>query len=181
MNPKGGQDIMRNHLGRATAFLTMTLFLAAPVFAQDDNKVINEEYGVEIERPKDWKISAGNEKAVAVFQHPSTQSQIEIVPTKLMTPDVANVFFDTFHKTLAESSFEKESEKDEKIGNFEGKSTTYKFTHAGVTLEVHIFQFVRESTAWLAVGYLQAQSNEIEKLRKSYRKTIEKTGFTATQ
>lgn len=169
---------MRKTLWLATAALVLVLMGAGPALAQD-GKVTNEEFGVEIQKPKDWQSFAGNEKAVAVFQHPVTQSQIEIVPTKLMTPDVADVFFSTFHKTLTESSFEQEEQKKEKIGDYEGTTTTYKFTHAGVTLQVMVFQFVRESTAWIVVGYLQSQSPDIAKLREGYRWTIQKIDFPA--
>lgn len=144
--------------------------------AQGDNKVVNGDYKVEVSKPKDWEKSAGNDKAVAVFTDPSTQSQIEVVPTKLMTPDVAEVFFNTFDKTLTESGFAKDGEaKDATIGAHKGKQSSFKFSHSGVNLRVHVFSFVRKSTAWIVVGYMQEESEA--KIKKQFDWTIENMKF----
>jgi hypothetical protein len=146
-------------------------------FAQEE-KINNAEYGVEIGKPKGWEQSTGNEKAVAIFTDPKTQSQIEVVPTKLMTADVADVFFSTFHKTLTESNFQKDGDtQQQKIGEFDGKLTVYKFTHSGVTLHVHVFSFVRDSTAWLVVGYMQDSAEADGKAQ--YKMLIESLKFKA--
>ena len=155
------------------------VLISHPDASAQDDKVVNDEYKVEVFKPKEWQQSTGNEKAVAIFTHPVSQSQIEVVPTKLMTPDVANVFFSTFHKTLTESSFEQQSQAQDKIGDYEGTKTTYKFTHASVTLQVVVFQFVRESTAWLVVGYMQQTDGD--KVKEAYRWTIQKIDFPAAQ
>jgi hypothetical protein len=172
---------MQHHLATRTALgalaAAVALSLVSVVSAQPKDDVIsNDEYAVEIKKPEpNWEQSKGNEKAVAVFTHPPTQSQIEIVPTKLMTADVADVFFSTFHKTLVESNFKKDSEADKKIGKYDGKYTTYVFTHSGVTLKVHVFGFVKDTTAWLFVGYMQAE--EEENIVKSFEWTIENLTF----
>ncbi len=147
------------------------------VHAQDGKAVANADYKVEVAKPKNWEQSTGNEKAVAIFTDPKTQSQIEVVPTKLMTPDVSDVFFETFHKTLTESNFNKDGEtKQQKIGDYEGKLTAYNFSHSGVTLRVHVFSFVRESTAWLVVGYMQ--DNVQKDIEPQFRWTIENMKFS---
>ena len=141
----------------------VTLFcltLGQTAFAQDATPVENEEFGVTITPPAKWEVTQGNDKAVANFKHKGSQSQIEVVGTKLMTPDVADVFFKTFHKTLKESNFEELKSEEVTIGENKGTQTSYKFTHSGVTLEVVIFQFMRESTAWLVVGYMQDVDKE---------------------
>lgn len=141
---------------QSLAMLLVALLLASPAMAQDSRPVENDEFGVSITPPAKWEVTPGNDKAVASFKHKGSQSQIEVVGTKLMTPDVADVFFDTFHKTLTESNFEAiGSPEDTKLGEASGKLTRYKFTHSGVTLEIVVFQFLRDSTAWLAVGYMQ--------------------------
>lgn len=148
-------------LAQILSTILVTLLLAAPALAQDSQSVKNEEFGVTITPPAKWEVTPGNDKAVASFKHKGSQSQIEVVGTKLMTPDVADVFFETFHKTLTESNFEQSEQEETTIGDYKGTETTYKFTHSGVTLEVMVFQFMRESTAWLAVGYMQdAEENE---------------------
>ncbi len=140
------------------ALFCLTFTQAA--FAQDATPVENEEFGVTITPPAKWEVTQGNDKAVANFKHRGSQSQIEVVGTKLMTPDVADVFFKTFHKTLKESNFEELKSEEATIGGNKGTQTSYKFTHSGVTLEVVIFQFMRESTAWLVVGYMQDVDKE---------------------
>jgi hypothetical protein len=162
----------------ALALSTTALSAWAPTTAQaQEEKVSNSDYNVEIVKPTGWEQSTGNEKAVAIFTDPKTQSQIEVVPTKLMTAEVSDVFFDTFHKTLTESNFNKDGETSQvKIGEVDGKLTVYKFAHSGVNLQIHVFSFVRESTAWLVVGYMQdTVQKDIEPI---YKSTIEKMKFT---
>lgn len=163
--------------------LVTLLFCMAAVsstaIAQDAKPVENEEFGVTITPPDKWEVSQGNDKAVANFKHRGSQSQIEVVGTKLMTPDVADVFFKTFHKTLKESNFEEQNSQDSKIGEFEGKETSYKFTHSGVTLEVVIFEFLRENTAWLVVGYMQ--DVDAEKYTGDFKSVVETMKFAAAE
>lgn len=135
--------------------ILVALLLASPALAQESQPVENAEFGVTITPPAKWEVTPGNDKAVASFKHQGSQSQIEVVGTKLVTPDVADVFFKTFHKTLTESDFEQLSQEEATLGGSKGSLTSYKFTHSGVTLEVVVFEFLRDSTAWLAVGYMQ--------------------------
>lgn len=142
-------------LARILMTLLLSLTISSAAFAEDAKPVENEEFGVTITPPAKWEVTQGNDKAVANFKHRGSQSQIEVVGTKLMTPDVADVFFKTFHKTLKESNFEETTSEQATIGEVEGTQTSYKFNHSGVTLEVVVFQFMRDSTAWLVVGYMQ--------------------------
>ena len=156
------------------AYVGLALGAGGAAVAQD--KVTSEEHNVEISKPNGWEQTSGNEKAVAVFTHNATQSQIEIVPTKLMTKDVSDVFFNTFHKTLTESNFEQVgAPKDETKGGQAGKHTVYKFTHSGVELKVHVFGFTRETTSWLVVGYMQAA--EETTIMDAFNKTLESMTF----
>ena len=141
---------------RLATLAALLVCLATPAFAQDGAKPIeNEEFNVTIVPPAQWEVTQGNDKAVANFKHKGSQSQIEVVGTKLMTADVADVFFNTFHKTLKESNFEQLTQEEATLGDLKGTRTNYKFTHSGVTLEVVIFQFLKNNTAWLVVGYMQ--------------------------
>ncbi len=161
------------------AFALTTSSLAAfeptPAAAQEET-ITDDDYGVEVKQPKNWEKATGNAKAVAIFTHTQTQSQIEIVPTKLMTPDVADVFFNTFHKTLVESGFAEKNKSEEKVGDFNGKRTIYEFVHSGVTLSVHVFSFVNKSTAWIVVGYMQAEK-DADTLLKDYEWAISNIKF----
>ncbi len=142
-------------LVRVLFTLLVISMVSATAFAQDAAPVENEEFGVSVTPPAKWEVTQGNDKAVANFKHRGSQSQIEVVGTKLMTSDVADVFFKTFHKTLKESNFEETGKEEATVGAHKGTQTSYKFTHSGVTLEVVIFQFLRDNTAWLVVGYMQ--------------------------
>ncbi len=140
-------------------FLMATILCVAfssVALAQDAKPIENEEFGVTITPPDKWEVAQGNDKAVANFKHRGSQSQIEVVGTKLITTDLADVFFKTFHKTLKESNFEEVGAGAQvTIGDHKGTQTSYKFTHSGVTLEVVIFQFLKGNTAWIVVGYMQ--------------------------
>lgn len=162
-------------IARSLFVLLLALALATPAWAQDSKSIVNEQFGVTVQPPKKWEVTQGNDKAVANFKHPASQSQIEVVGTKLMTKDVANVFFTTFHKTLKESQFEQSAQEDKTIGEFKGKQTTYKFTHSGVTLSVLVFEFVREDTAWLVVGYIQ--DSEEKKYATDFEEVVKTMKF----
>ncbi len=158
----------------------VVLLFASSAMAQDTQQPIeNEEFGVTITPPAKWEVTQGNDKAVASFKHKGSQSQIEVVGTKLMTPDVADVFFKTFHKTLTESNFEQASQEDTTIGDYKGKLTTYKFTHSGVTLQVVIFQFVKDSSAWLVVGYMQ--DSEKKDYMDDFKSVVKNMKFKAKE
>jgi len=162
-------------LARFFAAFLLAVALSSPAYAQDQKPVENEEFGVTITPPAKWEVTQGNDKAVANFKHRGSQSQIEVVGTKLMTPDVADVFFKTFHKTLKESNFEQVKQGDATIGEFKGTQTSYKFTHSGVTLQVVIFQFVHENTAWLVVGYMQ--DSEKDKYMDDFKSVVQNMKF----
>ncbi|MBA2663271.1 MAG: hypothetical protein H0U74_13370 [Bradymonadaceae bacterium] len=162
-------------IARFVFALLLTLAMSSVAVAQDAKPIDNEEFGVTITPPAKWEVTQGNEKAVANFKHRGSQSQIEVVGTKLMAQDVSDVFFSTFHKTLTESNFEQVKQEEATIGSQKGTETTYKFTHSGVTLEVVIFQFLRESTAWLVVGYMQ--DVEKEKYVEDFKSVVKNMKF----
>jgi hypothetical protein len=162
-------------LVRFLSTLLICLFVVSTAYAQDAKPIENEEFGVTITPPAKWEVTQGNDKAVANFKHVGSQSQIEVVGTKLMTPDVADVFFKTFHKTLKESDFEETKSEEVTIGEMKGKQTSYTFKHSGVTLEVVIFEFLKDSTAWLVVGYMQDVDKD--KYIADYKSVIETMKF----
>lgn len=157
--------------------LLICVACATTVYAGEGDPVENEEFGVTIQPPDKWEVTQGNDKAVANFKHRGSQSQIEVVGTKLMTPDVADVFYKTFHKTLKESNFEELKSEEVTIGEHKGTQTSYKFTHSGVTLEVVVFQFTRGSTAWLVVGYMQ--DVDAEKYMPDFKAVVQNLKFKA--
>lgn len=161
---------------RFLVILALALSFSAVAVAQDAEPVENEEFGVTISPPEAWEVSTEDDKAVASFKHPASQSQIQVIGTKLMNEDVADVFFDTFHTTLTESNFEKVDEEETTIGDFEGNAITYEFTHSGVTLDVKVFEFLRDQTAWLAIGYMQDE--ERENHEQDYFSVIEDIQFS---
>lgn len=161
---------------RFVSVLMIGLFATSVAFAQDGEPIKNEKFGVEITPPAKWEVTEGNEKAVANFKHRGSQSQIEVVGTKLMTENVSDVFFETFHKTLSESNFEKLEEEEATIGSFEGNRTNYEFKHSGVTLEVVVFEFLKGDTAWLVVGYMQ--DVEKEKYIGDFEKVVQNMKFS---
>ncbi len=164
------------NIARTLMVLLLAFSISSTAWAQDAEPIENSEFGVTITPPAKWEVAQGNDKAVANFKHSGSQSQIEVVGTKLMTPDVADVFFKTFHKTLKESNFETQTEsKDKTIGTYKGKESSYKFAHSGVTLEVRIFQFIKGNTAWLVVGYMQ--DSDKEKYVKDFESVISTMTF----
>jgi hypothetical protein len=129
--------------------------LVLPSVAAAQTQMTNEEFNLTATMPAGWEVVEGNERAVFNFKETGAFSQLEIIGTTLLTPEAATVFFDTFHRTLTEQEFAQTGAQDTTYGTLAGKETVYTFTHDNVTLKVVVFQFVRENTAWLTVGYMQ--------------------------
>jgi hypothetical protein len=158
-----------------TLLLAMTV--SATAWAQDAKPITNADFGVTITPPEKWEVAQGNDKSVASFKHAASGSHIEVIGTKLLSADVHDVFYNTFHKTLKESNFEATEEKaDAKVGETETKKSTYKFTHSGITLEVVIHEFTKNDVAWLVVGYIQ--DSEAEKFRGEVDNVIKTMKFS---
>ena len=108
-----------------------------------------------------------------------SDEQIEVIGTRLMTTDVADVFFETFHETLQNSEFGQIGREDKTIGAFSGTETLYEFTHSGVTLKVAVFQFVNDTVAWITVAYIQADA--FDEQVGAYQEVIGSLTFTAAE
>lgn len=137
---------------------------SVPALAQDgaaESVVQNADSTYEVQRPEGWESAEGNDRAEFNFVHTETSAQIEVIRTQLLTPDVAEVFFDTFHDTLTNAGFEQAAQEEGvTLGDHEGTRTVYSFEHSGTELNVHIFQFIAENNAWLVVGYMGAADAE---------------------
>lgn len=136
----------------------LALLLAAPALAQTPDEpaavASNEEFGVTVGVPTGWEAMDEDDRAVFNLRHATDHSHIEVIGNELMTPDVAPVFFSHFHDTLQSSDFMQVGREDKSYGDVSGSETVYRFEHTGTALKVVVFQFVRDTTAWLAVGYI---------------------------
>ena len=150
--------------------LAALLLLAGTAFAQEAEPLHNADLGAHLAIPEGWISMDGNDRAAFNLKHEESQSQIEVIATELMSADVADVFYDTFHETLEQSGFTREASADSEVGGHGGKLTEYSFQYAGVDLKVVVFQFTQESTAYLVVGYIKA--DEYETHRPSFEATV---------
>ncbi len=144
-------------IARFLLVLLIGLALASVAMAES---VQNEEFGVSLDAPDGWEVGSPDDKAVANFKHRGSQSQIQVIATRLMNPEVADTFFSTFHRTLEESNFEERSRRDASHGDVSGTEILYAFTHSGITLEIMVFEFTNEDTAWLVIGYMRDSEEE---------------------
>ena len=160
---------------RFVLIVLLTLSLSTVAMAQDGDPIVDDEFGVTVSPPSAWDVLTDDDGAVANFKHDESQSQIQVIATPLMNDEVADVFFDTFHSTLAESDFSEVSREEESIGGFEGTSVTYEFTHSGVTLAIKVFEFMHDDTAWLTIGYME--DAESEENSDAYFSVIENLSF----
>jgi hypothetical protein len=137
--------------------LALSFLLAGTAFAQD-NTLTNDRFSVSFTVPEGWGSVDGNERAIFNVKHEESQSQIEVIATELMSADVSEVFYDTFHETLVQSNFTRDdaaTSPEESIGTHIGSQTQYTFDYAGVVLRVVIFQFTEGNNAYLIVGYIK--------------------------
>ncbi len=160
---------MRQKLLVVLAGLAVTLLASATAFAQAAT-LTNDELGATVTAPEGWTQFEANERVTFGFKHEESHSQIEVIAQPLMTADVADVFFNTFHTTLASSGFQQTGREDRSYGTHSGAETIYSFSHSGVTLKVAVFQFVNQSTAWLVVTYIQG--DVFDTYRPAYEATI---------
>ena len=135
----------------------------------------DDEFGFTVTAPDAWEVDTDDDKSVASFKHPGSQSQIQVIGTQLMNAEVSDVFFDTFHTTLSEQNFEVAEEEETTIGEIEGLFTTYEYTHNDVTLDVTVFEFLRDDTAWLAIGYMHDEQREEH--QQDYESVVENLSF----
>lgn len=147
-------------------FITATLW-ATFAFAQEQ---VTSEEGVSVTRPSEWEDVAGNDRGTFTFREPETKAQIEVISTALLTPDVKDVFFDTFHDGLNAAGFTQEGTSEETYGDHSGDLTEYSFEHSGAKLQVSVFQFMLGNNAWLVVSY--AGEDVEESVRKSFEEVI---------
>ena len=144
----------------ARFFVVLLVAVALSSTAMAQGPVQNEEFGVSIAAPDGWEVASADDKAIANFKHQGSQSQIQVIATRLMNAEVADTFFSTFHRTLEESNFEEVSRQDATHGGHSGKEVKYSFTHSGVTLEIMVFEFLNDDTAWLVIGYMRDSEGE---------------------
>lgn len=156
---------------RTLAFSAALVALCAST-ALAQQTLEDADLNVQIDMPADWSVVEGNDRAVFNFKHEESHSQIEIIATELLTQDVADVFFETFHETLTTSDFTQSGREEGKAyGTHSGTETIYEFTHSGVTLKIAVYQFVTESTAWLVVAYVQADN--FDEYMSTYAQVVE--------
>lgn len=153
-------------------FFTTALFVAALLTAGTgiaQEKVTSPD-GVSVTRPANWEDASGNDRGAFTFQEPETKSQIEVISTALLTPDVRDVFFNTFHEGLSSAGFTQNSMAEETIGDREGELSTYSFEHSGAKLIVSVFQFMIGNNAWLVVSY--AGEDSAERVDESFKEVV---------
>lgn len=120
----------------------------------------HETLNVSVVQPDGWNRVSAGEQIAFNFRHDETQSQIEVIGTRLITPDVASIFFETFHTALRGADFQDPVEEERTIGGHTGTETLYTFQHSGVDLRVSVFHFVLGDAAWIVVGYIEAEEYE---------------------
>jgi hypothetical protein len=165
---------MRLKILSVSIFAVLSVFaataMAQPAEAGGAAVMHNDQFDVSFTRPEGWTVVEGNDRAIFNIKHEESQSQIEIIATQLMSADVANVFYDTFHETLEQSHFARQSVNPTDIGSHSGKLTEYTFEYAGVELKIVVFQFTHETTAYLVVGYIKA--DEYEALMPAFNEAV---------
>lgn len=136
-------------------FLSTLLFVAATAtaslgFAQTQ---VSSPNGATTIRPANWEDAVGNDRGTFTFREPETNAQIEVISTSLLTADVKDVFFNTFHDGLKAAGFVQKSQDEKTFGTHAGQLTEYSFDHSGAALVVSVFEFMIGNNAWLVVAY----------------------------
>ncbi|MDX9723213.1 MAG: hypothetical protein RBU37_20850 [Myxococcota bacterium] len=168
---------------RVSASLGLVLCLlcgSAELYAQSGDlaPIVNDLVGVTITPPAGWeefKVT-GNDKSIAAFRHAESQSQIEIIATKLISADVAQVYFDTFTQSLSSYEFQEVAASTPvSFGSISGTQVEYEY-NAGITkVRLVVVSFLQKDVAYLVVGYFGVP--EREQYYPALKTTIEKLVF----
>jgi hypothetical protein len=161
----------------SAAVALVAALLSGAAMAQTERVMNNSDFGVSWQRPSDWTVVDGNERAIFNIKHEDSQSQIEVIATQLMSSDVAGVFYDTFHETLQQSQFQLTNSTEQDIGAHRGKLSQYRFEYAGVVLRVVVFEFTHQSTAYLIVGYIK--DDEFDTHYASFEEAVSSITFSS--
>lgn len=143
---------------KKTLFLSTMFGLALSASTAFAQTQVSGANGVNVTRPAGWEDAQGNERATFTFREAATNSQIEVISTPLLTAEVKDVFYNTFHEALKAANFLQESQTSKTYGRHEGVETIYTFEHSGAALTVAVFEFVAGSTAWVVVSYMSSDS-----------------------
>lgn len=135
--------------------ITTALVVGFTGSAAAEEQLTSEEFGVTITMPTGWETVDGNDRALFNFRDGATFSQVEVIRVELVTEEVAPTFFQTFHETLVGSEFVESGTQEATYGDISGSQKLYTFEHANVSLNVTVFQFTRDTVAWLVIGYMQ--------------------------
>lgn len=163
---------------RVCSFL-LGLAVASPAFAGDEGgsaaaptglTATDPELGVTATAPDGWEVERQNDERASFAFRNEDHSQIEVIGNDLLTADVSAAFFRQFHELLQGSSFSSVGQEDKTIGDLAGTETIYRFDHTNATLKVAVFQFVRDTKAWLVVLY--AQDDAFDSHVDEFRATI---------
>lgn len=137
---------------------------------------VSSPSGATTVRPANWEDAVGNDRGTFTFREPETNSQIEVISTSLLTADVKDVFFNTFHDGLKAAGFSQAKREDASFGPHEGVATEYTFDHSGAALVVSVFEFMIGSDAWLVVSY--AGEDSAERIRASFEEVAASLAVT---
>lgn len=151
---------------KKTLFLSTLFSLALGTTLAFAQTQVSGANGVQVTRPAGWDDAQGNDRATFTFREATTNSQIEIVSTPLLTADVKDVFYNTFHDALKAANFVLSTQGAKTYGTHEGNESIYTFEHSGAALTVAIFEFVAGNTAWIVVAYVGTDS--FDQLRPAY-------------
>lgn len=144
---------------RSLSTLVLLIAVAFTSIAAAQTQVSSQSGATAI-RPANWEDAVGNDRGTFTFREPETNSQIEVISTSLLTADVKDVFFNTFHDGLIAAQFTQTSKEDQTFGEHEGVLTSYSFDHSGASLVVAVFEFMIGNNAWLVVAYSGEDSAE---------------------
>ena len=162
--------LMRRLLPNLIAVAWLFLALPATWAAAQGTTVTHEGMAVQVNQPSGWTAAAGSERAIFNFVHEDSQSRMEVIGVELITSDVADVFFSTFHDALRDADFRAGESEGQVYGANAGLETRYTFQYAGVSLTVRVFEFVRRDVAWIFVSY--AESSFDDELMPLFRELV---------
>lgn len=172
--------------GLMAAVVLVMLGLASVGQAQEEDTdrpemrarvVVDEISGAKLTRPEGWVVGKKGKGVAAIFRAAGDpEAQIEVRVSPHVKADQRKSFFASFHANLQKAGFVKKQVLEEATyAENTGVETEYETSSKKRVFRLVVWQFHREETAFMVVGFFPTKSRD--RFYPDYQAVIESMTF----
>jgi hypothetical protein len=138
-----------------------------------------DEHWLRVDKPRGWIEGKPGEGAVVLLRAADVSgAQIEIRVSSPISPPESAAFFTSFHNDLKAAGFARlERLPNAVYGSIAGNEIEYRGRTKGTTYRLIVWQFHRDESAWLVVGFFPESQRDL--LYKDFRTIVRSIEFRA--